>query len=250
MFIHSLAFALIGSSCLAGSPSLLEKDSPAFTLQKHTETPDPADHYKFDSWIVSKKPSPAKRALLTSTITSTYYPFTPQIVWYKAKLSSSNFKKLLDNAYPNSSIAISSATGNYSYTPNGAFWVDFANAKHFGGGFRSNGNVQEERMFDEFPILPDLAYVLRHKSSILPVSSNGSPEPFVVVSALRKFDVSKVPYGRALDKASPSQVKQDVVVLNKPFSSANIIGLAAMDFSGEQNSKYSMSDLEFILQPT
>jgi len=248
MFIHSLVFALIGSSCLAGSTPLLEKDLPSVTLKKHVENPKPSDHHKFDSWIVSKNPSSAKRALLTSTITTTYYPFSHQIVWYKAILSRSEFKKLLDIAYLNSSVAISSATGNYTYTPHGAFWVDFANASHFGGGFRSSGNVQEERMFDEFPILPDLAYVLRNKDTILPVASDGTAEPFVVVSALRKFDVSKVPYGNALDKASPSQVKKDVVVLNKPFNSANIIGLAAIDFSGKHNSKYSMSDLEYMTQ--
>ena len=133
--------------------------------------------------------------------------------------------------------------------PNNAFWVDFANAHHFGGGFRSSGNVQEERMFDEFPSLPDLAYVLRDSKAILPVTSGDVPEPFLVTSLSRRWDVSKVPYGKKLDSTSPEEVRDSVITPPKPYAVAHIIGLAALDYSkGGNQSRYSMEDLKYHVQ--
>jgi hypothetical protein len=239
-----IAFMMLG-----GTGSLLSGQIPAgFLLESHTETLTPKDHTKFSSWILSQDPSAAKKALLTSTITSTYYPFTPTITWYKASMDQSNFGKLLSKTFSPSTTNIIAASGNYDYTPDGAFWIDFANAKHFGGGFRSHGNVQEERMFDEFPQLPDLAYVLRNNTTIVPVTKQGAAQPFMVVSAERKFDVSNVPYGSALDSASPHTVEKSVVRFNAPFKKANIIGIAAKDYSKTHNARYSMTDLTYHLQ--
>lgn len=227
---------------------VFEKQQNSFTLQKHKEHPDPKDHTKFEDWILSQHPSPAKKALLASTLNSTYYPFTPTITWCKAHMNSFDFELLLNATYQAPSVTINSQRGNYDYKPNGAFWVDFANAQHFGGGFRSRGNVQEERLFIEFPMLAHLAYVLRSDDSILPVAKNGSPEPFLVVACLRKFDINKVPYGKDLDDCSPQQVKKDVVRLEKPFPSAHIIGLAAKDYSNKHDPRYTMKDLKYHLQ--
>ncbi len=249
MAFSQIILALICCGCLsAAEPSLTEEKASEFSLKKHTETLNAHDHTKFSSWILSAHPSPAKKALLTSTITSTHYPFTPTITWYKASLSTSAFDQLLNQTFLSPSVVVQSAQGNYNYTPDNAFWVDFANASHFGGGFRSKGNVQEERMFDEFPQLSDLAYVLRKSTTILPTTKNGVAEPFLVVDALRKFDVSQVPYGKALDSASPKKVAAAVVKLSKPLKSANIIGLAAKDYSKKHNSRYSTSDLQYHLQ--
>ena len=221
---------------------------PVFKLQKHTAKLKAKNFSRFQDWILSQHPSPAKKALLTSTITSTYFPFTPTVTWYKAKINAANFEMLLLDTYLYSSAIIETVEGNYDYAPDGAFWVDFANAAHFGGGFRSRGNVQEERMFDEFPQLPDLAYQLNGDKTILPVTSSGEAEPFLVVQLLRKFDVSNVPYGKKLDKTSPEKIQQAVIRLSSPFKMAHIIGMAAKDYSSKKGAKYSMNDLKYHLQ--
>lgn len=244
MCIYRLVLVLVLFGMVPASGQIPD----SFRLKKHTETLTPKDHNKYTSWILSQHPSPSKKALLTSTLTSTYYPFTPTITWYKAILDSANFQNLLTKTYGSSSVSFRTIQGNYDYTPDGAYWIDFANAYHFGGGFRSRGNVQEERMFDEFPQLANLAYVLRKTSTILPITNKKDAEPFLVVSALRKFDVSKVPYGNALDSTSPKTVKASVVRLNGPYKSANIIGMAAKDYSKKHNARYSMDDLTYHLQ--
>lgn len=251
MNIKRLLLIFICTACLHAEEPF-EKQPSVFELQKHTETKYLQDSYykDFKSWILNKNPTSQKKALLTSTVTKAHYPIVSSIIWYKAALSESAFSTLLSKTYLSSEVAINVARGNYTYTPDGAFWVDFANGQTFGGGFRGKGNVQEERMFDEFPILPDLAFVLNKQGSsqsILP-QVNGTAQPFIVTNAGRNFDVSAVPYGSALDSISASEVKQRVVTLNKPFKIANIIGLAAIDFSHDSHAKYSMSDLKYMTQ--
>lgn len=241
-----LAFLWMGIFSVTGHP--IEKNTPSFHMEKHTEYLDPKDHIKFEEWVLSQHPSPPKKALLTSTLASTYYPFASPISWYKSHMSSFDFELLLTATYPSPSVIIRSQRGNYDYRPNGVFWIDFANAHRFGGGFRSQGNVQEERLFIEFPMLAQLAYVLRNDNSILPITKNGAPEPFLVIHCLQKFDISKVPYGRDLDNASPYQIKKDIIRLEKPFHSAHIIGLAAKDYSNKHDPRYTMNDLKYHLQ--
>lgn len=245
-----IALAFVCASCLvsAAETSFENKFPHSFSLEKHTETPQSSDFKKFRSWILSQDPSAGKSALLNSTLISVHYPFSPTIIWYKARMKTADFDNLLNQTFLSPSVTINTAQGNYNYTPDNAFWVDFANGEHFGGGFRSRGNVQEERMFFEFPQLANLAYVLRNNKTILPMTKKGAAEPFLIVSMLRKSDVSKVPYGRDLDETSPKTVIRDVIHLKAPYTSANIIGLAALDYSKKHSSKYSLDNLKYMLQ--
>ena len=243
----SLSGVVLALLCVGSLSAAERRAFSAFQLKEHTETPSSKDHNKFMDWILGKKPSQGKKALLTATTGSSHYPFTPTITWYKAQLASSDFDALLTRTYSTPAVAVSTTSGYYDYTPSGAFWVDFANENTFGGGFRSNGNTQEERMFFEFPQLADLAYILRGGSKILPVSG-GEAEPFLIVNAMRKYDVSNVPYGRALDSASPTEIQNDIVFLPKPYASANIIGLAAKDYRKKSGGKYSLNDLKYHLE--
>jgi hypothetical protein len=247
MFFMKKLF-LIAAICLIG-----EVFAADVCVKEHKTILQSGDYRNYKNWMLSLHPSPGKEALLMSTSLAAHYPVTTAITWYKACISREKFAALLQQHYVPSSITIATIPGNYDYSPDGAFWVDFANAQHFGGSFRTTGNVQEERMFDEFPQLANLAYSLRDKKTILPVNERGEAEPFLINSLMRLFDVSKAPYGRDVDVASPEDVQKSIVQLDKPFSKAHIIGLAAIDYNknhegANHSSKYTKCDLEYLLQ--
>ena len=231
------------------------QDNQAFVLDEHQATLG-TDFHNFQDWILAKNPASPKKALIENTILNIHYPTTSTIDWAKAEMSSKSFDNQLKNSIKSIPLVVTSVSGNYDYTPDNAFWVDFANAKSFGGGFRSNGNVQEERMFMEFPQLAQLAYAKRG-NPILPVSKNcklpreipSCAEPFLIFEMLRRFDISKVPYGRAILDVKASQIPKDIETLSKPYAIANIIGLAAIDWCDAQIKKktYTLSDLKYLL---
>ena len=119
MIFHTITVALL---CM-GTLCATENQFPTFELREHIEKPDPAEFKQFKEWILSQHPSPAKKALLTSTITSTHFPLSPTITWYKAHISVSTFKELLEEAYLSTSLDILTKKNNYDYKPDGAFWI-------------------------------------------------------------------------------------------------------------------------------
>ncbi|WP_068468739.1 hypothetical protein [Candidatus Protochlamydia phocaeensis] len=224
-------------------------DRQEFILDTHTTTFNQKDFSDFKKWLLALNPSIQKKTLMSATILAVFYPQSPSITWAKAKMPSKEFSSLLNSPVLTPSATITPVMGNYNYMPNYAFWVDFANAKSFGGGFRSRGNVQEERMFMEFPQLAQLAYAKRN-NPLLPVNKQGDPEPFLIFQLVRRFDISQVPYGKSLDKASTSQVLNGIVQLPQPYPLAHIIGLAAKDWSKIPANwrSYSTDDLRDLLK--
>ena len=140
------------------------QDSETFDLVLH-ETTLETDFGEFKKWILAKNPPSQKKALIENTILDVHYPTTPTIEWAKAKMTTQDFDTFITSPLKQISLVINPMRGIYNYIPDNAFWVDFANASTFGGGFRSKGNVQEERMFMEFPQLAQLAFAKKKKSA-------------------------------------------------------------------------------------
>lgn len=253
--MKALALAL----CIALNLHSIEipfQGNQIFQLDEH-QTTLKTDFKAFRNWMLAKKPPTQKEVLIRNTVLDVHYPLTPTVNWAKAKMSNESFDTLIINPLENISLVVTSVAYPYNYSPNYAFWIDFANANTFGGGFRGKGNVQEERMFMEFPQLPQLGYAKRN-NQILPVTKNcttprESPscaEPFLVFDILRRFDVNKVPYGKALYQANPKSIPNDIQKLSKPYPIVNIIGLAANDrcAKGLKDKPYSLLDLKYLLK--
>lgn len=170
VFMRSFLALMLFISVNIHSAVINFQDNQQFNLDMHQATLG-TDFQAFKSWILALNPPSQKKALIENTILNVHYPTTPTIDWAKAIMSNQDFDHLLASPITGISLVVTPVAGVYNYSPNNAFWVDFANASTFGGGFRKNGNVQEERMFMEFPQLAQLAYAKRNQP-ILPVSNN------------------------------------------------------------------------------
>lgn len=219
--------------------------------------------FKFRQWLFAKVPYPQKEVLLESTIKKIPYPYpnVNSVRWSQITMSDTDFNTILNTPIDLNKInfTITAEPTNYNYQPNGTFWVDFADAEKFGGGFRSNGNLEEERMFFEFPQLAQLAYA-RRKNPPLPVKSVSSifpttsdAQPFIIFNIFRRFDVSQVPYGDQLKKVNPpSQVANLVRELPIPYAEVNVIGIASLNWCQKnppiKSKLYRQSNLLYLLK--
>lgn len=240
-----LALACLSLSPLSGAEK--KNKPPKVDVKKYTTSLYSQDYRAFTNWILEKNANQAKYELLVDTVVKARYPLTNTITWYKASLSNKKFKQLLKKQVIQGKIKIKTDHSFFSYKTNGAFWVDFANGSTFGGGFRSNGNVQEERMFLEFPQLAQLAFNVRNNTAILPFQKK-DVEPFLVVNLQRAFDISRVPYGSKLSNADPLDVRNSIHSVSNPHSHAHVIGLVAKDWKRSKRKKYSIRDLHFHLK--
>lgn len=146
------------------------------------------------------------------------------------------------------------------YDVAGHYYVDFANAYEFGGGYRSGGAVQEEMMFWMIPKLVHLAFASEKANAPIKIwgneSSEGAANSFIVHNVERYYDLRHIPYGQAFYRASDSQLARTAerlsakdkkkvlsttaqglapLVMETPDSPAvNIIGLAALDWRSEK----------------
>lgn len=78
---------------------------------------------------------------------------------------------------------------NYDYSDEGRSYIDFANPHTFGGGWRSSGQGQEERIFEKAPKLALLAYLsAKAKISIAPRSGVA-----IVIPNVELLDVDAPP---------------------------------------------------------
>lgn len=218
--------------------------------------------YKFRQWLFAKTPYSQKEVLLDSTTKKISYPYpTADFVrWSQITMSDIDFNTFLNTSIDLNKInfTLTSAPTTYDYQPNGTFWVDFADAEKFGGGFRGNGNLEEERMFFEFPQLAQLAYARRNNpplpvksvSGIFPTTSDA--QPFIIFDIFRRFDVSQVPYGDKLKKVKPaSQVANLVIDSSSPYARVNVIGLASLNWCQKpsiKSKKYRQSNLLYLLK--
>lgn len=216
-------------------------------LERHTARMSSNDWHAFQDWMLSKNPPNQKKSLIQNTVLKAHYLLSESLWWFKSSISDHDFETLLDTSIRSPTGIISAVSGFYNYSPQYTFWVDFANADTFGGGFRGKGNVQEERMFMEFPQLSQLAFDLKRNAEINPVQ-NKKPEPFLVPRLQRLFDLSRVPYGHALFDISRQQIINDIQKLSAPYAIAHIIGIAAKDYSQTSHAEYSMNDLEYHLR--
>ena len=227
-----------------------------FIVEKH-DTTLPGNFQAFKQYMLEKRLDPQKKALIKNTVLKAKYPLNNQVTWSNVKMAPREFDALIKKPLTKLKFTVTPVNGYYNYAPNDHYWVDFAAATHFGGGFRSRGNVQEERMFMEFPELSQLAFAKR-RNSILPIESScthipltaNCAEPFVVYNISRLFNISQVPYGRALLNAAPASIKNQIKKLNSPFAKGNIIGIAANNWSSPRraNKKYSLEDLKYTLK--
>ncbi len=219
----------------------------------------------FSDWLLAEKPYAQKEALLKGTIGQISYPYSKPKVdfvnWSQITMSDKNFEALLNSSINLNTINFSvfADPGEYDYKPDGTFWVDFADADKFGGGFRGMGNLQEERIFFQFPQLAQLAYAARNNPP-LPVSPGASgvfpttedAQPFIVFDVFRRFDVSNVPYADALKLITVAQVYSDIITLKQPYEQVNIIGIASLNWCQTSPpipvKQYKLSNLEYLLK--
>ena len=139
----------------------------------------------------------------------------------------------------------------FDYMDQDHYYIDFAHATHFGGSYRGHGNVQEERMFVEFPALPLLEFKTNNgiHPCVIEYDSNGKeksppmakPSPFIIESINREYDISGTPYGGAIFNAQDSQILKGIKKVNNSVP-VNIIGLAAENRKFQQGVPYSLKD--------
>lgn len=219
--------------------------------------------YQFREWLFAKKPYQQKQMLLASTSKKIPYPYPKanSVHWAQITMSDTDFQTLLNRPIDVSKInfRVTAEPTSYNYQPKGSFWVDFADAEKFGGGFRGNGNLEEERMFFEFPQLAQLAFA-KQASPPLPVKTSSGTfptsadaQPFIIFNTFRHFDVSQVPYGYELEKVQPaSTINHLVKELPSPYAEVNIIGIASLNWCQKNppitSKKYTDSNLLYLLK--
>lgn len=116
------------------------------------------------------------------------------------------------------------------------FFVDFANAQTFGGGYRTGGCVQEEREFWANYELAHMGYAAERAENPIKIWEHVIvPHSFIIPRVRRHYDLRKVPYGLELYTTT-----QSLHPLVRPLSQApriHIIGLAALDWRGQSPKK-------------
>lgn len=218
---------------------------------------------EFRKWLFERKPYPQKEALLEGTIKEIAYPYPNigAVHWSQITMSDANFDKILNTPVDLHQVnfRVYPDAPTYEYHTNGTFWVDFADAASFGGGFRGKGNLEEERLFFQFPQLAHLAFALASNPP-LPVKPGATgifptteqAQPFIVFDVLRRFDIEKIPYSDALKLISKSQVFKDIKTLSSPYKKGNIIGIASLNWCQTNppiaTKQYRLSNLKYILK--
>ena len=217
--------------------------------------------YQFRQWLFAQNPYPQKDVLLENTSKKIVYPYVNSVHWSQITMSDTDFNTILSTPINlnNINFTVTTESTKYNYQPKGSFWVDFADAEKFGGGFRGNGNLEEERIFFEFPQLAQLAYARRNSpplpvkpiSGIFPTTSDA--QPFIIFNLFRNFDVSQVPYGNQLKKVEPaSQISNLVKELPSPYAEVNVIGIASLNCCQKnppiKSRQYRQSNLLYLLK--
>lgn len=216
----------------------------------------------YRDWLFARKPYPQKEALLEGTVKQIPYPYpnVGDVHWSQITMSDNDFDKILNTEvnFHKIDFRVKDATSTYDYQHDGSFWVDFADASSFGGGFRGRGNLEEERLFFQFPQLAQLAFALQSNPP-LPVKPGGigvfptteRAQPFIVFNVFRRFDLSKIPYSDDLKLISKSQVLNDITTLTH-YEKVNIIGIASVNWCQTKppitNKQYRLSNLKYILK--
>jgi len=206
---------------------------------------------KFNNPLV--KSEPANRAMFEHTVMKTSAPGRIAYHTIKAENKVENvWNKKIE--LPKKSVSLIPDFFKYD-RPNECF-VDFAHALSFGGGVFSTGCVQEERMFWEIPALTYLAFMTDSSGGVHPcVDKDGishktfppvaQPQPFIVEGVHAEFDISKVPYGSPMWKLKEEEIKKGIKPLNTKIP-VDVLGLAAIDWRGVKNPKYSKEQLQYM----
>jgi hypothetical protein len=212
---------------------------------------------KYRSFILKNESRlhPNKRQLLDNTVLhSTVKPSATPLTYQVVSLDKQNFQKLLNSKVQGERTQISCLRTWYDYKDPHSYWVDFANATSFGGGYKSRGNVQEETMFCEFP---DLAYLdCAVKGNIHPCTDGEhfcptDATPFIIKDVTRQYKVDKALYGRKLEEFNGNISEKVERLQNQP--PVSIIGLAAVNWNSkkipiEGRKKYQLNHLEYHLK--
>lgn len=194
------------------------------------------------------------RTLLENTVlidSSTPHEIRSHTVFPKEGLNGLN-RLRQGNPFRQRSSRISCDQNWFDYSDPYHFYIDFANGLRYGGGYRSYGCVQEERMFAEFPDLAKLDFLTNGKiHPCIDSYAHGGhrnppplalPSPFIVENIFRRFDVSRTPYASAFKNANDSTIKSGISRVTHSVP-VNIIGLAAVDFRSSNSGRYTLEDL-------
>lgn len=126
------------------------------------------------------------------------------------------------------------------------FYQSFASRKSLGGGYRMQGNVQEERLFWEFFDLAGLDFMLHQSDKTkdaLPCVNGTEARPVIFLNQVPQFDISGIPYGGGMSRGSMTPIRigdaQDA-----PY--VNIISMAAWDCRGDEIKKYSLEMINYL----
>lgn len=261
-FSLKLSLTLIFVSIKLMQPLLANVPASSIKIEKF-DTQLTGTQYQFREWLFEKVSYKQKEVLLESTTKKIPYPYPKanSVHWSQITMSDGDFHTLMNTSIDLKKInfSVKSEPATFNYEPKGSFWIDFADAEKFGGGFRGNGNLEEERMFFEFPQLAQLAFA-RQTSPPLPVKASSGTfptssdaQPFIIFNAFRHFDVTKVPYGYELEKVTPpSQVSSLVTELTGSLAEINVIGIASLNWCQKnppvKTKKYTESNLLYLLK--
>jgi len=224
----------------------LESGAVLKTVRLTTNAFDMAD---FVRWVDAHWKSSQKSKLLESTLfTHEPLPQTLEITYHQLYMSQDEFAQKL-NA-PLNEINTAFHEGWYAYTDQGHLHIDFANAYSFGGGWRVEGNVQEETLFCEFFKLALLAYLSAATGEMIrpatgsPEQENADATPFIVENVERQYRVDPALYGNGIYEVNAREIPGYVT----PQENTSVVfgGIAARRWSSQGT--YSRNDLLYHLK--
>lgn len=209
------------------------------------------DEKAFQEYLLSHPDisSQNKDVLLKTTLTAPLHDLQNEITYHNVLFSKHGLDRVLSGVIQSQPRFPKSVRQFFDYNDVNHYYVDYANAVTFGGNYRTHGNVQEERMFAEFPILPLLDFITNNgihpieieKENEIPIyPPKAKASPFIIESIYRQFDITKVPYGRIFEN-----LDLDGLIHGVNQGPLNIIGLAAIDWRFMDGRKYEMEHLQY-----
>ncbi len=203
------------------------------------------DFAAFMTWVTEKTVQPQKKALLEATIGESSLKSLTSVSRTYTQLKLVNDDHL---SSPLSPINVATSEKWFTYEEASHTNVDFA-AEDIGGGWRAQGNVQEERMFCEIPELALMAYLAaKTKTPLQPFDRiSGRHQPFLVTHVEREWEISTEIYARQMYDKEPEEIA-DFVKSAPKGPKINIVAIVAKHWDKNSLEHYSEADLRFHLE--
>ncbi|MCB1181766.1 MAG: hypothetical protein KDK55_07110 [Chlamydiia bacterium] len=217
---------------------------PALKMTFCTSTLD--NKTSLEKFVIKKwKTTDCNRTILKLTTLSSKTPQPTQLndITYSQttemneKQLNELLKKKIDKNWKKKRVDITTKWYNYEKANEG--YVNFANGTERGGGYKTNGRVQEEIMFFEFPCLPNLDYLADKANVYLQASrkTNSGPTPYCVLGIKREFVIDSAIYSRNSNVRTSefSRYIQEIDEDNRP--TVDMLAMAAFDWKKMRGEK-------------